>query len=449
MAVAAGTPVGVPMNEAVQPNNVMQRARRRIFRRTMPFLFTLFVIAFLDRVNVGFAKLKMAGEINLTDEMYGFGAGIFFIGYFVLEIPGSLIAERWSARKWIARIMISWGLLSVFTGLIHTPTQFYWARFFLGAAEAGFFPGVIVYLNHWFRQEDRAKAVALFMMALPITSIVGSPISGLILDHVHWFGLDGWRWVFIIEGLPAIVFGIATIFYLTDWPREAKWLMDDEREWIERELASEQQAKKALRSHNALAAFKHRDVILLALVYFLGVTAFYGFTLWLPTLVDRLSGLSKFKVTLIAAIPYCFALVSMLSMGWSSDRTKERRWHTALPLLIGTLGLFATVATQQSLVLSVAMFCLAAIGLYGYLPSFWTLPTRLLTESAAAMAIGLINSFGNLGGFVGPYVVGYLKDKTHSGTSGMLYLAASAFAATIIVVSLPNMKQPKQDAAKR
>ncbi|MEN3333155.1 MAG: hypothetical protein V7641_2520 [Blastocatellia bacterium] len=436
------------MNEVAQTTEVAKRARRRIFRRTMPFLFMLFVIAFLDRVNVGFAKLTMAGELGFSEEVYGFGAGIFFIGYFLLEIPGSLIAERWSARKWIARIMISWGLLSILTGFIHNATQFYWARFLLGAAEAGFFPGVIVYLSHWFRQEDRAKAVALFMIALPITSIIGSPVSGLLLDHIHWLDLSGWRWVFILEGLPAILFGIATIFYLTDWPREAKWLPEDERQWIERELESEKQAKKAARSHHALAAFKHRDVILLALVYFFGVTSFYGFTFWLPTIVKQKSGLPNFTVTLITAIPYCVALAAMLIMGWSSDRTKERRWHTALPLLIATVGLLTSVAVRQHFALAIAMFCIAAAGLYGYLPSFWTLPTRLLTESAAAVAIGLINSFGNLGGFVGPYVVGYLKDKTGSEISGMWYLAASVFVAALLVLSLRHTRQAMHKEAQ-
>ncbi|MFL6215952.1 MAG: MFS transporter [Blastocatellia bacterium] len=429
------------MNDVAQLSEVAQRARRRIFRRTMPFLFALFVIAFLDRVNVGFAKLTMAGELGFSEEIYGFGAGIFFIGYFVLEIPGSLIAERWSARKWIARIMISWGVLSILTGFIHNATQFYWARFLLGAAEAGFFPGIIVYLSHWFRSEDRAKAVALFMIALPITSIIGAPVSGLILDSVKWFGLSGWRWVFIIEGIPAILFGIATIFYLTDWPHEAKWLPADEREWIERELAHEKQMKKAARSHHALAAFKHREVILLALVYFFGVTCFYGFNFWLPTIVKQKSGQPNFIVTLYTAIPYCLALASMLALGWSSDRMKERHWHTALPLLLATAGLLASVAARQHFAIAMTMFSVAAAGLYGYLPSFWTLPTRLLTESAAAVAIGLINSFGNLGGFVGPYAVGYLKEKTGSEIAGMWYLAASAFIAGLLVFFLPRARQ--------
>ncbi len=434
-------------NDVAQISDVGRRARRRIFRRTVPFLFTLFVIAFLDRVNVTYAALEMTRELGFTDAVYGSGAGVFFIGYFLLEIPGSLIAERWSVRKWIARIMISWGVLSIFTGFIHNATQFYWVRFLLGAAEAGFFPGLIVYLSHWFRSEDRAKAVALFMAAIPLTNIFGSPISGLLLG-VKWLGLSGWRWVFIIEGLPAILFGVVTLFYLTDWPREAKWLADDEREWIERELESEKQAKKAGQSHHALAAFKHRDVIVLTFAYFFAVTAVYGFNFWMPTIIKRLSGLPNLTVTLISAIPYCAAFVSMLAIGWSSDRRNERRWHTALPLVAVSVGMLASVAAQNYLALALAMFSLAAAGLYGYLPSFWTLPTRVLTESAAAVAIGLINSFGNLGGYVGPTIVGYVSTKTGSAIAGMAYLAASAFIAALLVLSLRHTQQTRQYEAQ-
>ena len=430
-----------------QISEVGRRARRRIFRRTMPFLFTLFVIAFLDRVNVTYAALEMTRELGFTDAVYGSGAGVFFIGYFLLEIPGSLIAERWSVRKWIARIMISWGVLSIFTGFIHNATQFYWIRFLLGAAEAGFFPGLIVYLSHWFRSEDRAKAVALFMAAIPLTNIFGSPISGLLLG-VNWLGLSGWRWVFVIEGLPAILFGAITLFYLTDWPREAKWLADDEREWIERELEGEKRAKKAGQSHHALAAFKHRDVIVLTFAYFFAVTAVYGFNFWMPTIIKRLSGLPNLTVTLISAIPYCAAFVSMLAVGWSSDRRNERRWHTALPLVAVSVGMLASVAAQNYLVLALAMFSLAAAGLYSYLPSFWTLPTRVLTESAAAVAIGLINSFGNLGGYVGPTIVGYVSTKTGSAIAGMAYLAASAFIAALLVLSLRHTQQTRQYEAQ-
>ena len=387
------------------------RARRRILRRILPYLFVLYIIAYLDRVNVGYAALEMSKALGFTAEVFGFGAGIFFIGYFLLEIPGSIIVEKWSARLWIARIMISWGLLAILMGFIHTTTQFYLVRFLLGAAEAGFFPGIIVYLSHWFRYEDRAKAIALFMAAIPISNIVGSPISGLLLG-INWFQLAGWRWLFIIEGLPAIIFGIVTIFFLTDWPHQAKWLPADEREWITSVLEQEKQAKLKGHSYRIFEAFKHREVLLLTAAYFLIVTSNYGLNFWLPVFVKKVSGSSNLIVSLIAALPYCFYLTSMLLVGWSSDRTGERRWHTATSMLVVSAGLLLSAVFQDSLGLAVSMFCLASVGLGGYLPSFWPLPTSFLTGASAAATIGLINSVGNLGGFVGPFVVGYLS--THS-----------------------------------
>src|SRR5437868_4415525 len=276
-------------------NSVGERARSRIMRRIMPYLFVLFIIAYLDRVNVGYAALQMKGDLAFTDDVLGFGAGIFFIGYFLLEIPGSILVEKWSARGWIARIMISWGIVAILMGFIHTKTQFYSARFLLGAAEAGFFPGIIVYFSHWFRYEDRAKAVALFMAAIPIANIIGSPVSGLLLG-INWLGLPGWRWLFILEGVPAIIFGIITIFYLTDWPHQARWLPDDEREWLTSELEREKVAKQKMHSHSILEALRHREVILLTLAYFFIVTANYGLNFWLPTIIKRLSGTTNFVV---------------------------------------------------------------------------------------------------------------------------------------------------------
>lgn len=242
----------------------------------MPYLCLLFVIAFLDRVNVGYAALQMKGDLGFTDDVLGFGAGIFFVGYFLLEIPGSILVEKWSARGWIARIMISWGVVAILMGFVRSRDQFYVLRFLLGAAEAGFFPGIIVYLSHWFRYEDRAKAVAMFMAAIPIANIVGSPVSGLLLG-AHWLGLAGWRWLFIVEGAPAIVLGVVTIFFLTDRPHQAKWLAEDERRWITEELRREQQAKHLAHSYRIREAFRHREVIILTLAYFFIVTAVYGF----------------------------------------------------------------------------------------------------------------------------------------------------------------------------
>lgn len=407
--------------------------------RLMPYLFLLYIIAFLDRVNVGFAVLTMKGDLGFTDDVIGWGAGIFFIGYLVLEIPGSILVERWSARGWIARIMISWGIMAILMGFIHTKMQFYGVRFLLGAAEAGFFPGIIVYFSHWFRYEDRAKAVALFMAAIPISNIIGGPVSGWLLG-VNWFGLAGWRWMFIIEGVPAIIFGVVTIFYLTDRPQQARWLPDDEREWLIAELEREKQAKQAKHAYSIAQALRHREVILLTLAYFFMVTAVYGFNFWLPSILKKVSGSSNLVVSLISALPYCVAFVVMLLVGWSSDRTKERRWHTALSMTVASLGLLLSVVATDQTVLAVGMFCLAGAGMYSYLPGFWALPTSFLTGTAAAASIGLINSLGNLGGFAGPYIVGYLSTTTGSYFWGVLYLSASAVVAAGLILSLRATK---------
>jgi MFS family permease len=284
----------------------------------------LYVIAFLDRVNVAYAALEMSHDLAFSDRVFGLGAGIFFLGYFLLEIPGTLIVERWSARRWIARIMVSWGIVTSLVGLVHTPRQFYTARFLLGIAEAGFFPGIIVYLTHWFRHEDRAKAVAAFMTAVPLSNIFGSPLAGQIL-RIHWLGLQGWRWLFILEGIPAVIFGVVTLFYLTDWPRQAAWLPKEECEWITAELENEKQRKAASHSYTILEALRQRDVLLLALIYFMGSTGIYGFIIWFPTILKRASGLPTGTVTLLVALPYLAGLIAMVLNGWHSDHTRERR----------------------------------------------------------------------------------------------------------------------------
>ncbi|HKA21761.1 MAG TPA: MFS transporter [Blastocatellia bacterium] len=416
-------------------NSVAHRARRRVMLRIMPYMFVLYIIAFLDRVNVGYAALAMKDDLAFSDEVLGLGAGIFFVGYFLLEIPGTILVEKWSARGWIARIMITWGIVAILMGFVQTKPQFYAARFVLGAAEAGFFPGIIVYFSHWFRYEDRAKAVALFMAAIPISNIIGSPLSGLLLD-VNWYGLAGWRWLFIIEGAPAIIFGVITIFYLTDRPHQAHWLPDDEREWLKGELEKEKSAKLLKHSYSIMQAFRHREVVLLTLAYFFMVTAVYGFTFWLPTILKRVSGSSNLVVTLISAVPYCVGLVAILVVGWSSDRTKERRWHTAVSMIVASVGLLLSAVAQDQVALAVLMFCIAGAGMYSYLPGFWALPTSFLTGTAAAASIGLINSIGNLGGFAGPYIVGYISQATSSFLGGVLYLALSALVAAGLIISL-------------
>lgn len=427
--------------ETIAPlTDVASRTRVRIMRRLIPYLFLLYIINYLDRVNVGYAGLEMTRDLNFTPEVFGFGAGIFFVGYFLLEIPGTLLIELWSARKWIARIMITWGIVAVAMGFMNSATQFYWLRLGLGAAEAGFFPGIIVYLTHWFRYQDRAKAVALFMAAVPLSNFIGSPISGLLLG-VNWFGLAGWRWLFIIEGAPAIVLGVVTIFYLTDWPHQAKWLAEDERNWIAGELEKEKDLKSSAHSLKILEAFRHREVILLALSYFFIVTGLYGFNVWLPTIVKALSGLPNFAVTLVSALPYLVAFAALLFVGWSSDRTNERKWHSAVPMFIAGAGLLLSALSESHVALAVGLFCVAAAGLYSFFPAFWALPTHFLAGSAAAASIGLINSIGNLGGFAGPYVVGYVNQVTNSFVGGMLYLSVSAALGGVLVLALRQTRR--------
>jgi D-galactonate transporter len=412
---------------------VEQNARRRIARRLLPFLWLLYVIAFLDRVNVAYAALEMSHDLGFSDRVFGTGAGIFFVGYVLLEIPGAVIVERWSARRWIARIMISWGIITVLVGLVHTSRQFYAARFLLGMAEAGFFPGIIVYLTHWFRHEDRAKAVAIFMTAIPLSNILGSPMAGQILK-IHWQGLPCWRWLFILEGIPAVIFGVVTLFYLTDWPQHADWLPKEECDWITGELEREKQKKLALRSFTIWQALTNRDVLLLTLVYFMGSTGIYGFIIWFPTILKRASGLSTAAVTLLVTLPYLAGLTAMVLNGWHSDRTQERRGHTAGALFLGGISLTLALAAAPHVWIQLVFFVLFAAFVHAYQPTFWALPTALLGESAAAASIGLINCIGGLGGFVGPFIMGYLVTRTGSFASGLAWLLVNLFLGGVLVL---------------
>jgi MFS transporter, ACS family, tartrate transporter len=423
------------MPEATFTPEAALSARRRIAQRLLPFLFAMFVIAYLDRVNVSFAALEMTHDLSFSNRVFGLGSGIFFIGYLVFEIPGCLIVERWSARKWFARIMVSWGLVTALMAFIKTPLHFYLVRTLLGVAEAGFFPGIIVYLSHWFRAEDRAKAGSMFMVAIPVANIVGSPLAGWLLG-VHWLGMQGWRWLFIVEGIPAIVLGIITAFYLTDWPREAAWLSDGERNWIIGALEAEAREKKAKRSFGTWEALRQRSVLQLTLIYFCGVSASYGFTIWLPTFLKRASGMSNLAVTLLTILPYLTAFSVMLLNGWHSDRTGERRWHTAAPLLLAASA-FALL-TIPGTSFGFALLCLAGAScVNSFLPPFWSIPYAFLGESAAAASTGLINSIGNLGGLVAPWVVGYFLDRTHSFSPGFLYVIVGLVLAVALVLTLP------------
>jgi ACS family tartrate transporter-like MFS transporter len=417
-------------------SDVGRCTRRRIAWRLLPFLFLLYFIAYLDRVNVGYAGLEMSHKLGFTDRVFGLGAGIFFAGYFLFEIPGALIVERWSARRWIARILITWGLVTTLVALIQTPMQFYGARFLLGVAEAGFFPGIIVYLTHWFRHEDRARAGALFMTAIPVANVMGSPLAGWLLG-VHWFGIPGWRWLFLLEGIPAVLLGITTLFYLTDWPHQANWLPPEEREWITGELQREKEAKAdAAGAWTIRRALGNREVILLALIYFLALIGLYGFNFWFPTILKRATGLPNLTVTLLAALPYLLGVVAMLWNGWHSDRTGERRWHTAVTLALCGVFMALAVGFQANLWAGLGLLVLSGACTMAFMPSFWQLPTAMLSESAAAASIGLINSVGGLGGFVGPYFVGYLRTLTGSFSFSLIFLIVALFLSAALILTL-------------
>jgi len=418
------------------------RARRRIACRLLPFVFLTYLVSYIDRVNVSFANLRMSTDLGFSDRVYGLGVGIFYLTYVLFEIPGAIIVERWSARKWIARIMISWGVVTIFTGFVHTVGQFYAARFFLGLAEASFFPGMIVYLTHWFSSRDRCRAIACFYIAIPTASLIGSPIAGWLLG-VHWWSLAGWRWLFILEGVPAVVLGVVTVFYLTDWPWQARWLPDDERNWLANELQTELQAKKKIRDHTITQALRDRRVLLFTAAFFLALSGALGNIYWIPTFVKRLSGFSDRAVTTLLIVPALIGIAGMLINGWHSDKRAERRLHTAIPLLVAGSMYALLIPARHDFALAISFLLLGSGFYYTFLPVFWSMPTTILSGSAAAAALGLINSIANLGGLAGPYVIGFLNDRTHSLTASFGFIALVYVAAAGLILGL-NIRDPLQ-----
>jgi ACS family tartrate transporter-like MFS transporter len=423
-------------------DDIGERTRRRIIRRLMPFLFVLYVFNYMNRVNVGYAALQMTGDLGFSNTVFGFGAGIFFVGYFLLQIPSTLLTELWSARSFITLSLVVWGALAALCGLIDTANEFYWVRFFLGIAQAGFFPGVLVYLTHWFRYEDRAKAIAMFMTAIPASNMVGAAIAAPLMK-IDWLGWNGWRWLLILEGLPTVVFGAIAYFYLTDRPADARWLAQDERDWIDGELRREQERKARAKKLSTLEALRHPQVIMLALCCFCYITNSVGLSSWLPKIVQRISGLSTTQVILISGIPWLCAIPMMLVTAWHSDKTRERRWHAAIPLFLVGLALSLSIAAGNHLVLAIAAFSMATMALYSFPSPFWALPTIFLSGPAAAASIALINATGNLGGFAGPYLIGYLADLTGGYTAGLLYLVFCGLAGSALILSL---KVARRDA---
>jgi ACS family tartrate transporter-like MFS transporter len=413
-------------------------ALRKVAWRLIPFMTLLYFVAFLDRVNVGFAALTMNADLGLTPRMFGFASGIFFIGYVLFEVPSNIVMERVGARLWIARIMITWGLLSAGTAFVSSPNQLYVLRFLLGVAEAGFFPGMILYLTYWFPAAWRARILSAFMIALPVSNVIGSPVSTAILS-MQSRGLHGWQWMFLIEGAPAVLCGLAVLLFLRDGPTKATWLTSEEKEWLQGELARERAVHGAA-AHSSLAALHEPRVWGFGLIYFGMLVGMYGFGFWLPQIVKGLGNLSNFEVGLAAALPYAAAALTMYLWGRHSDRTGERTWHIALPAFVGAVGLALSAYWGGTPVLALAALCLSAMGCYAALPVFWTLPTAMLAGGAAAAGIALVNSIGNIGGFLGPTLVGYITDATGSYGAALSTLAAFVALAGVAVLWLAPRK---------
>jgi ACS family tartrate transporter-like MFS transporter len=410
------------------------RTIARVTTRLVPFLIVCYFVAYLDRVNVGFAALTMNRDLGISQTAYGLGAGIFFLSYFLFEVPSNLFLERFGARKWIARIMLSWGILSGLTAVVRGEYSFYLVRFLLGIAEAGFFPGIIFYLTLWFPAAYRARIIGYFMAAIPLSSVLGAPVSGALLGLDGITGLHGWQWLFIVEAVPALLLSAAVFFYLTDRPLEATWLPTEGRVWLAERLEQEERHRKAAQHFTVAQALLNPRVLALSLVYFGAVACNYGIGFFLPQIVKGF-GLSNLQTGFVTAIPYIIGTIAIVYWGRRSDRTGERKGHAAFALFLAGAGILAASfladPTMKMTALSVAAF-----GVFGCLPVFWTLPTAFLSGAAAAGGIAIINSIGNLSGFAGPYAMGYIKDATGEYEGGLQLLAALGFLAMLIVLAL-------------
>jgi len=410
-------------------NTLSARTLARVSRRLMPFLFALYVFAYLDRVNVGYAALFIRHELHFSDTVYGLGAGLFFLGYALFEVPSNLVLLRAGPRRWIGLLMIVWGLISASMPLVHTPAEFYSLRFLLGAAEAGFFPGIILYLTYWFPRQQRARAVTWFMAATTVAGVIGAPLSNLLLRLNGVAGIAGWKWLFVGEGIPSIVLGLSVFWVLTDKPEQAAWLEAEERNWLIHTLASEQAGISATHAVHLRHVWKNTILWRLAFIYFAISVGLYSLSLWLPVVLKQISHASDTRVIFLTSIPYLAATVAMLCIARSSDRGQERRWHLVASILAAMAG-FGLSAWFSTPWLAMAAFSLAAAGIWGCFGPFWALPTTMLRGTAAAGGIAIINSIGGLGGFCGPYLMGRVSDATHSfnaaliAAAGLLLLAA-------------------------
>ncbi|MFC9679412.1 MFS transporter [Streptomyces sp. NPDC056948] len=427
--------MSMPISASQIPDVARENAVfRKVVRRIVPFLVLCYVVSYLDRVNVGFAKLQMSDDLGFSEAAYGLGAGLFFIGYFLFEVPSNLMLQRVGARTWIARIMISWGLVSASFVFVSNETMFYVLRFLLGAAEAGFYPGVILYCTYWFPSQRRARVIAMFMSAIPVAGIFGNPLSGWIMDRfqgVH--GWQGWQWMFLLEAIPALLIGVATLFYLDNSVRAAKWLTDEEKDIVERAIA-EDAAHQTVHGR-VWDAFREPKVWLMCLIYFCFVMGQYALTFWMPTFVESTGIEGNLAIGVLSAVPFLAALVTMNLFGRSADKRRERRWHLVVPSLMGAVGFSLAAGWAGSTALSLAALSFAAAGVLTCAPLFWSLPTAFLGGTAAAVGLAAINSVGNLAGFVSPYMIGALKDATGSTSLPMYVLALSLVVGAAAVLT--------------
>ena len=420
---------------------------RKITLRIIPFMFLLYIVSYLDRANIGYAALEMNKELALTSEAFGFISGIFFIGYFLFEVPSNVMLNKFGARVWIARILVTWGFIAAATAFAQSAEQLYVLRFFLGVAEAGFFPGVIVYLTYWFRARELATTVALFTAAIPVSYIIGAPLSTWIMDNIKWFDWSGWRWMLFLEGVPAVFLGIACFFFLTDKPEQAKWLTQQEKDWLLAELERDRQSRKNVKRLSVFKTMVNKKVLYLSFIYFVYQCGSLGVGYWMPQIIRGFSSnLTHTQIGLIAMLPYIVATIAMIIWSRSSDRRNERKLHSAIPLAIAALGLVGA-GLLASPVASMLMICVALSGLYSFKSPFWALPTLFLDRATAAVSIAVINSIGNLGGFVGPSLIGVVKGNSQSAATGLIFLSALLLIAFVMTVLMRVTNQePDQPA---
>lgn len=416
-----------------------RRVLRKISLRIVPFIILLYFIAFIDRVNIGFAALTMNKDLGFSPTVFGFGAGIFFLGYFLFEVPSNLVLDKVGARIWIARVMITWGLISGAMAFVQGPNSFYTLRFLLGAAEAGFFPGIILYLSYWFPARQRAAVTAIFMAAAPLSTVLGSPVSGALLEMHGLYGLSGWQWMFIIEAAPALILGVVVLFYMTDRPEKAMWLKDDERNWLVAAMNAEATQKAGTAGHSIWRGLADLRVIALALVYFGTSAGLYTLGIWAPQIIKEF-GLSSLHVGFLNALPGIVAVVAMVLWARHSDRSGERTWHVVGACMLASLGL--VLAGFAGTVLAVLLtLTLVNVGISAAKPPLWSMPTMFLSGSAAAAGIATINSIGNLGGFVGPAMIGWIKDLTGSFQGGLFFVASLLVVSAVLTLVLARSQR--------